>query len=314
MLIHWARLSRAQHWKHAKNHAFAGNDRVWPLLSVARVDRAAAYYSHTNQVLEPMMHTVEMTGVRTTRSANRFYFVAAISLLFITLWGFSATYFAPLLNKTSAFGGRVTDLPMIVHVHGWSFFLWYLLLVTQAGLIHRRSVRLHRRLGAVSVVLAAIMVLSGIITITYNVHLTMDRNGPPIWSTGGLAIFATLVLFVVFYGQGIKHRTQPEVHKRLMLMAGIPALGAAVGRILFVAFAPQPMNIPAGILLTNLLIFAAMIYDKTAIGSVHEVYWKGLAVCLFTETLALALPYLAPGEHVLASFAFIGRHLSMFYG
>jgi uncharacterized membrane protein YozB (DUF420 family) len=254
-----------------------------------------------------------MSGAQRAGTAARFYLTSAIALLLITLWGFSATYFAPLFGHTSAFGGRVADLPLIVHVHGWSFFLWYVLLVTQATLIRRSRVRAHRRLGISSVVLAAVMVLSGIITIAFNIHLTMENQGPPMWRTGGLAIFATLVLFVLFYGLGIKNRARAEVHKRLMLMAAVPALGAAVGRILLVAFAPLPMNVAAGILLTNLLIVAAMAYDKIVHGRVHPVYCAGLAVCLLTEMIALALPHTTPGESVLGVFSSVGSYLGVFY-
>lgn len=260
-----------------------------------------------------MTQALAMSGARRKATAIRFYLLAAMALLLITLWGFSATYFAPLLGRTSAFGGRVADLPLMVHVHGWSFFLWYLLLVTQSALIGRSHVRAHRRLGFSSLVLATVMVLSGIITITFNIHLTMENQGPPVWRTGGLAIFATLLLFVSFYGLGIRNRARAEMHKRLMLMAGVPALGAAVGRILLVVFAPRPMNVAAGILLTNLLILAAMAYDKIVRGRVHRVYYAGLAACLLTEVVALVLPYTATGEAVLRVFSSAGSFLGFFY-
>lgn len=261
-----------------------------------------------------MTQSLAISGAPRTGTATRFYLAAAITVLFITLWGFSATYFAPLFGRASAFGGRIADLPLIVHLHGWSFFLWYVLLVTQSTLIRHGRVRAHRRLGISSVVLAAIMVLSGTITIVFNIHLTLEHQGPPVWRTGGLAIFATLMLFVMFYGLGIRHRGRAETHKRLMLMAGVPALGAAVGRILLVVFAPMPMNVAAGILLTNLLIVGAMAYDKIVHRRVHPVYLAGLAVCLLTELIALMLPHTSPGESVLRAFSSVGQYLHLVYG
>lgn len=260
-----------------------------------------------------MTRTLAVSGTRCSGIGARFYLVGAIALLLITLWGFSATYFAPLLGRTSAFGSQVADLPLIVHVHGWSFFLWYMLLVTQSTLIRRRSVLAHRRLGISSIVLAAIMVLSGMITIAFNIHLAMEREGLPVWRTGGIAIVTTLLLFVLFYALGIRNRARADVHKRLMLMAGIPALGASVSRILLIVFAPAPMNIAAGILLTNLLIVAAIAYDKIIHGRVHPVYSAGLAVCMITEMIALALPHTAPGEWVLGVLSSIGSCLGDFY-
>ena len=260
-----------------------------------------------------MTRKLAIPGARLQGAVTRFYLAGAATLLLITLWGFSATYFAPLFGRASAFGGRVADLPLIVHVHGWSFFSWYLLLLTQTTLARHGSVRAHRRVGISSVALAAVMVTSGSIAIAFNIHLAMEHQGPPVWRTGGLAIFATLLLFVLFYGLGLRNRARADVHKRLMLLAGIPALGAAISRILLVVLAPQPMNVAAGILLTNLLIVAAMVRDRMVRSRAHPVYWAGLAVCLLVETLALALPHSGPGELVLEAFSGLGRHFDGFY-
>jgi hypothetical protein len=73
------------------------------------------------------------------------------------------------------------------------------------------------------------------------------------------------------------------------------------------------MSVAAGILLTNLLIVAAMVYDKLARGRVHPVYLAGLAVCLATELIALVLPGTVPGESVLELFSSVGAYLGTFY-
>ena len=63
-----------------------------------------------------MATTMELAAVQAAASSTRrYYLVAAISLLLITLWGFSATYFAPLFGKETVFGGRVADLPLSFH-------------------------------------------------------------------------------------------------------------------------------------------------------------------------------------------------------
>jgi hypothetical protein len=36
--------------------------------------------------------------------------------------------------------------------------------------------------------LAAVMVISGSIAIAFNIHMTLENQGPPVWRTGGLAI------------------------------------------------------------------------------------------------------------------------------
>lgn len=249
------------------------------------------------------------------RPQSRFYLLTAVALLLITVWGFSHTYFAPLLfDRPSAFGGRVSGLPAVVHVHGWSFFLWYVLLVVQAGLIRASKIRTHRLLGATSIALAAIMVLSGLIIIPVNIYQAMELGGPPIWRLFGLAIFSTLILFVLFYVLALRNRRRPEFHKRYMLQAGVPALGAAVFRILLSLLGPWRWGIPAGILLTNLVIVAGIVRDRRIEGRVHPVYWFGLTASLAIELLFLALPHTPIGGSILECLSALGEQLMFLYG
>lgn len=249
------------------------------------------------------------------RTRPRFYLLTAIALLVITVWGFSQTYFAPLiLNRPSAFGGLVSDLPLIVHLHGWSFFLWYVLLVVQASLIRASKVALHRRLGVLSVGLAAIMVLSGLVIIPVNVYKAMELDGAPIWYLFGPAILATLVLFTLFYILALRNRKRAEFHKRYMLIAGVPALGAAVFRIFLSLLGPWRWGIPMGILVTNLVIVAGIWRDRQVEGKVHRVYWFGLCASLGLELLMLALPHTDAGAAFLGFLSAIGKELLFLYG
>lgn len=248
------------------------------------------------------------------RSRPRFYLFTAIALCIVTFWGFSQTYFAPLFFKQSAFGGQVSDLPSIVHVHGWSFFLWYLLLLLQTSLINGLKVRLHRRIGALSVALVALMVVTGIIVIAVNIHRALELDGPPIWRLFGLVILATLLLFLLFYGLAIANRHRAEIHKRYMIVASAVGLGAASFRVLLSIFGPHPLNIPGGILATNLIIVAGMIYDRRQTGRVHRVYRIGLPACLVTQLVTLALPHTMVGHSLLEVLSEIGRRLHFLYG
>ncbi len=249
-----------------------------------------------------------------SRPHTRFYLVMAFALSIITVWGFSQTYFAPLLlNKPSAFGGQISDLPWIVHVHGWSFFLWYLLLVFQASLINRSNIRLHRRTGAFSIGLVVIMVITGLIIIPINIHLTLEPGSPPVWRLFGLVILSTLFLFSVFYALALKNRKRPQYHKRFMLVASAAPLGAAVFRVFLSVFGPNQWNIPAGILATNLILVAGILNDRRTHGRVHPVYWVGLSACLITETLFFYLPHSPVGAVVLEALATIGGKLLFLY-
>lgn len=244
---------------------------------------------------------------------SRFFLLTAVALNVVTFWGFSETYFAPLLSNESAFGGRVSDLPFIVHLHGWSFFLWYLLLLWQASLIYKSRRRLHRHTGMLSIGLVAVMTVTGLIIIPVNIFNESQTTGPPIWTLFGPVILATLFLFVAFYAQALRHRKSPSEHKRYIILASAPALGAAVFRVLLNIFGPNMWNIPAGILLTNIFIIAGMVHDRYHDGRVHTVYWVGLAVCLFVEIALMALPHTPIGEPVRAALSTLGETLFFLY-
>ncbi len=244
---------------------------------------------------------------------SRFYVWMAVTMVVITFWGFAETYFAPLFSDESAFGGQVSDLPFIVHLHGWSFFLWYLLVLFQAALIARAKRALHRRIGLFSIALAAVMTITGLIIIPVNIYNEATMEGPPIWTLFGPAILSILFLFLAFYALALRHRTRPALHKRYMILAGIPALGAAVFRIFLSLLGPKMLNIPAGILVTNALIVAAMLHDRRSEGKVHKVYWVGITVCVGVELLLFALPHTALGKAVNGALATIGGKLLFLY-
>jgi hypothetical protein len=237
----------------------------------------------------------------------------AIALNVVVFWGFSITYFAPLLSQQSAFGGSVADLPLIVHLHGLSFFLWYLLVLLQAGLIASSNYRPHRRFGMVSVALVAIMVVTGLIIVTVNIHQPLQPGEPPIWILFGPAILSTLMLFVVFYTLAIRNRKRSDFHKRYIVVASTAVLGAAAFRVLLGILDPNLGNIPAGILLTNVFIIAGMLHDRYVDGKVHRAYWTGIIVCASTEVLFLALPHTAIGQAYLRVLGGIGAHLKFLY-
>ena len=237
----------------------------------------------------------------------------AIALNVVMFWGFSQTYFAPMISGESAFGGSVADLPLLVHLHGLSFFSWYLLLLLQAGLISTSNRSLHRRLGMLSPVLAATMVISGFIVMAVNIHLPLEPGAPPIWILFGLVILATLILFVWFYSLAIRNRKIPAVHKRYMAIASSAPLGAAVFRVLLTVLGPNAWNIPVGILLANLVIIAGILRDWSVNGKVHRAYWIGLVACLSLELVAIALPHTPIGKMLLSLLATIGGQLLFLY-
>jgi uncharacterized membrane protein YozB (DUF420 family) len=183
--------------------------------------------------------------------------------------GFSRTYYL------KAFTGA-RPLPLFVHLHAAVFTSWLILFVIQTSLVRRGRIDLHRRLGAAGAVLAATMVLVGLVTAVLGAR--QGYNGGPVRffpdpasfllaPLRDISVFATLIA-VALYNRG-----NPEVHKRAMLTAVTGALIPPGAVRLALAFGlPQLIG---GIVLVFLL--SGPVYDWVRHRRVYAVYvWGGL--------------------------------------
>ena len=157
------------------------------------------------------------------RQTDRVFFTGmAVLLAIAVLIGFSPSYF--LRSAT------LPALTPLYHLHGALFTAWMALFITQTSLVAGYRTDVHRRLGVAGVVLAACVFVAGIA-----VSIETLRRG-----AGGrtdsdpryfLAIpIADIVAFGVLVTSAIVLRRRLAAHKRLMLLATISLVTAAVGR------------------------------------------------------------------------------------
>lgn len=225
----------------------------------------------------------------------------------VTFTGFWFTYFSPMLGR------QYPEVSPTVHLHGWTFFAWYLLLPLQAGLIRSRRIGLHRRLGYASMGLAAAMVVTGLVVIGVQMELARPPDGSPFWKALGPGVFVTLVLFAVFYVLAVRFRKDRELHRRLMLLASTGGLGAAGFRVVAQILGPGFAAGFIGILLPNLIIVAAIALEVRRGEGVHRVYRWGLLASVALEAgVIVATPYL-PGRLLGDGLAATGRALGFLY-
>lgn len=233
-----------------------------------------------------------------------FYASLALAISATAFFGFYFTYFSPIA------AGNYPSVSPVLHVHGWSFFLWYVLFPVQAILIAAGHRRLHFVLGGASVLLATVMAFTGLLVASVRIDdaLTNASELGAFWAAFGLIIAFTLLLFVGFYVAAIANRKRPQVHKRLMVMASATVLGAAVYRIMVAMldyhWLRTPMWFPpAAILLPNLFIVVGIVYDLLTRRSVHRVYVIGLPIAIAIEGLGLWLATSPAGDFVRRSIA-----------
>ncbi|HVN22247.1 MAG TPA: hypothetical protein VMU05_25900 [Dongiaceae bacterium] len=159
------------------------------------------------------------------RFDHYFFSFTAWLMLASVLLGFGPTYYFAGLFRAPL------PSPMI-HVHGAVFSCWILLLITQNSLAWAGRVDIHRKLGRAGFVLACLMVVVGWMAAT-------DRlargTAPPgldpfffyIVPMTDMIIFGTLMFFA--FGA----RRDPSAHKRIIYIATVGVLIAAIARFPF---------------------------------------------------------------------------------
>jgi len=205
-------------------------------------------------------------GVSAWRRDRRFFTGMAVAAALTVFAGFARTYYLK-----GVFGAP--PLSQLLHVHGLLFTTWILLFVTQTSLVAARRTDIHRRLGVAGGLLAAVMVVVGLMAAIDAVHRGVQPPGAPPPLIFFMIPFGDILSFGAMVGLGLYFRRRPEVHKRLMLLATITLLSAAIARLPGV-LGTGPLVFYA---LTDLFIAACWLYDRLAHGRIHPTFlWGGL--------------------------------------
>jgi hypothetical protein len=204
-----------------------------------------------------------------------FYFYMALACMAVAFLGFAPTYWLPLAKRS-------LSASPVVHFHGLLFFAWSLYFVFQSWLAASGRVASHRAIGMIGVSLATAMTIFGFLVAVH----AMQRSAALGMTAEGIAFaivpLSGILFFAVVFALAIATIRKPDVHKRLMLLAGISLLDAAVARW-FLTFLPPPgplgpppvpVTIPPA-LVSYLLLVAAMVFDWRTRGRPHPVYVYG---------------------------------------
>ena len=231
---------------------------------------------------------------RTPKPTGYFYVWMAAVCLLVAFGGFAPTYWLQLPAGT--FVG-----PPLLHLHGALFSAWTVFLVWQATLAARGQLRRHRAWGLLGISLATAMVIIGIITAVNSLQHGLAAGYGDRSRAFTIVPLSAIGMFVGFFIAAIANVSRPEAHKRLMLLATISLLGAAMARVflllmvgggpgmrpglgppppMFVAFLPS--------LLLELFIVAGIVYDWRTRGRPHPAWLVGAVV--MTAVIILRVP------------------------
>lgn len=216
------------------------------------------------------------TPTNLSRQRGSFYTWVAVGIFMVIFAGFARTYYLKALFGTRA-------LPLLLHLHGLIFTLWFTLFFIQVRLVARHRVDLHRRLGVVGAVLAP---LAACVAIAVSFHAGrrsyMANPGSLAMNLRPLALdFGSSLTFVALVAVGLYFRRRGEIHKRVMVLASCALLLPAVGR--FLELVPLRFLHAGGlwemVAFTEITPIVCIVYDTVKHRRLHPGFaWGGLGL------------------------------------
>jgi hypothetical protein len=189
--------------------------------------------------------------------------------------------------------GQRAAFPLVLHVHAVLMGSWILLLLTQVSLVATKHLAIHQRLGLASVALVPAMVVTGfvLVPVTFSRVWGLDPALVPAaaiaaakFAVSNIALMQIRVgiLFPTFVGLALYFRRKdPAMHKRLMILATLMPLPAAIDRIAWL-----PSSMPASgaspDLYVLLLALPLLVYDLVRHGRISRalLIWVGVSLPL----------------------------------
>jgi len=204
---------------------------------------------------------------------RRFYAGMIIALAAMVFVGFAPSFYL----RSFFAGGR--SLTPLLYVHGLVFSAWMALLITQSALITSRRPDLHRKLGALGLLLALAMLIAAAATaLTLATRLLQSKGanaaGHAALALLDLPVFASLVLAAVLL------RRRSQTHKRLMLLATVVIIGAAVNRL------PLPAEFSGRFvrfLLLDLFLCSLVVWDVLSAGRIYLATLAGTSAIILDQ-------------------------------
>lgn len=207
------------------------------------------------------------------RSAHRWLGHIASALLVFCLIAFS-------WKAIAAPEVRLRYTPIVI-AHAGAMLAWFALLAMQAYLAAAGRFALHRRLGAASLALVAVMSITGAI-ISVNIGEELGRREVTIVNLASFAIFLPLYAAALWWAG----RRSIHEHRLAMLIASLALMTPAYARVVQVLGLWDPIAIAANIALTGLI---AAGYDWAASGRLTRALIAMLAFSYAVLAIMIAV-------------------------
>lgn len=209
------------------------------------------------------------------RSVDR-YFYAGMAWLYVLV---IVVGFAP--RSFLILGGNMPNPPLVVHMHAFVMLAWTVLVAAQASLSQANRMDLHRRLGMLSLVVGpAVLIVLTLVTVARH----QAAAGTPAAGLVNNILFLqirSIILFPTFFIWALATRERdPQTHKRMILLATLMLIDAAIARMGWLPFNTFPLRYLAIHMYLLALTLPALAFDYLRLGRIHSAWLWGLGLTL----------------------------------
>lgn len=249
-----------------------------------------------------------LSGTPRAHTVDRWIFVGmAAWFILLTLTGFIPD---SLMKIEMVRTGQRPPFPIALHMHAVCMGSFLLLLLAQTTLVATGRVALHKRLGIVTLGVAALLVVVGFVLVPTMYHQALEamrtatpearakiEQGLRISENIKLLQFRIGILFPLFLAIGARARIgNSGLHKRMMILATAMTLPAGIDRITWIP-SSMPVSPMSPDLYTLLAVSPMFVWDVVRNRRVHEAYWIWLAINIPFAILVHGL-WDTPGWHL----------------
>ena len=235
------------------------------------------------------MVTRTINSVRTKAggfaTVGDFYVWMAVAIALFAFAAFAPTYWLQVP------AGTFVGTPL-VHIHSAIFTAWTLFLVSQSYLAANGRIRSHHAWGMAGIGLATAVVIIGTAVAIESLRFRMVFASGDAARSSFIVAITNMVLFSGFFIAAMLNAKRSDTHRRMILLATISLLPAAISRITyFIAKGSGPGLRPTlgpplpvinqlmpHLLVIGIFILAGILYDWKTRGRPHPAWLTGAAV------------------------------------
>lgn len=245
--------------------------------------------------------------------AGYFYVWMAVAIAVFAFAAFAPTYWLQIPV------GTFIGTPL-VHIHSAIFTAWTLFLVLQSYLAAEGRIRHHRAWGMAGIGLATAVVMLGTAVAIASLKFRMAVGPGDAARSSFIVAMTNMLLFSGFFVAAMVNAKRSETHRRLILLATISLLPAAISRVTYYmakgsgpglrpTLGPAPPVISQLIphlLVIGTFILAGILYDWRTRGRPHFAWLIGAAVIVAAFLLRAPVGDTAPWK----AFAEASAHVA----